>query len=292
MLSVADGSDMMGSLRNPAAWCDVYGFRPTVGLVAREDAAAVVSPRISTAGPMARDVEDLTAFLTTMAGGAFTGIAQTPDNVRIGWLGDWGGAYPMAPGILDLADAALRVMGDMGWEVEPVAPPVPRELLWDSWTEIRAFFLYQELAPHWRDRAARAALNAQATYECERGLAVTGEALSRAIALRATWLEALDVLFARYDALVLPSTQLWPFPAEWDWPREIAGVAMDTYHRWMEVVVPASLAGVPAIGMPAGHGPDGLPGGIQLIGPRCADARVLALAQAYGAAIGPRAIRL
>jgi amidase len=290
MLSVADGSDMMGSLRNPAAWCDVYGFRPTVGLVDRDDAAAVVSARISTAGPMARDVEDLAALLETMSGGAFGGLGTAPERVRIGWLGDWGGALPMEPGILDLAEEALGVMGDMGWEVEPVAPPVSRDLLWDSWTDIRAFFIAQSLAAHWQDAATRAQLNAQVTYECTRGMAVTGEGMARAIALRETWLAALDTLFARFDALVLPSTQLWPFPAEWDWPREIAGVAMDTYHRWMEVVVPASLAGLPAIGMPAGRNAAGLPGGVQLIGPRGADAKVLALAARYGAAIGPRPI--
>jgi amidase len=292
MLSVADGSDMMGSLRNPAAWCDVYGFRPTVGLIPRDDAAAVVSPRISTLGPMARDVEDLGAFLETLSGGAFARIGPAPERVQIGWLGDWGGAYPMAPGILDLAEAALAVMGDMGWAVEPVAPPVPRELLWDSWTEIRAFFVAQELAPHWQDAGTRAQLNVQATYECTRGMAVTGEGIAKAIALRETWLEALDTLFARFDALVLPSTQLWPFPAEWDWPRGIAGVSMDTYHRWMEVVVPASLAGLPVIGMPAGRNAAGLPGGVQLIGPRGADAQVLALARAYEKVIGPRIIQL
>jgi amidase len=291
MLSVADGSDMMGSLRNPAAWCDVYGFRPTVGLIPRDDAAAVVSPRISTLGPMARDVDDLAAFLGTLSGGAFAGIGTAPRIVRIGWLGDWGGAYPMASGILDLAEAALRGMEDMGWQVEPVSPPVSRELLWDSWTEIRAFFVAQDLGPYWQDDTTRGQLNAQTTYECARGMAVTGQGIAQAIALRETWLAALDRLFERYDALVLPSTQLWPFPAEWDWPREIAGVAMDTYHRWMEVVVPASLAGLPVIGMPAGLGAAGLPGGIQLIGPRGADAQLLALAQAYGAAIGPRPIR-
>jgi amidase len=290
IVSVADGSDMMGSLRNPAAWCDVYGFRPTVGLIGKGDAAAVVSARISTAGPMARDVGDLAALLGTLSGGAFPGIGAVPERVRIGWLGDWGGAFPMEAGILDLAEGALGVMADMGWAVEPVAPPVSRELLWDSWTEIRAFFVAQDLAPYWNDPATRAQLNAQATYECTRGMAVTGEGIARAIALREEWLAALEALFARFDALVLPSTQLWPFPVEWDWPREIAGVTMDTYHRWMEVVVPASLAGLPAIGMPAGRGVAGLPGGIQLIGRRGADAQVLALARAYGEAIGPREI--
>jgi amidase len=290
MAWVADGSDMMGSLRNPAAWNDVYAFRPTVGLIPRDDVAAACSPRISTMGPMARDVDDLADFLGTLSGGAFAGIGAKPRTPRIGWLGDWGGAYPVEAGIMDLAEAALARMKEMGWAVEPVAPPVSRELLWDSWTEIRAFLVAQDLAPHWTDPDRRAQLNAQAVYECERGFAVTGERFARAIALREAWLATLDALFARFDALVLPSTQLWPFPAEWDWPREIAGVAMDTYHRWMEVVVPASLAGLPALGMPAGLGETGLPGGVQLIGRHGSDATILALAERYEAVTGPRPI--
>ncbi|HEX9857060.1 MAG TPA: amidase family protein, partial [Paracoccaceae bacterium] len=88
-------------------------------------------------------------------------------------------------------------------------------------------------------------------------------------------------LFETYDALILPSAQVWPFPAEWRWPQEINGRAMDTYHRWMEIVVPVSLAGLPCLNLPAGFGANGLPMGMQLFGPSGADARVLALGQAW-----------
>ncbi len=291
MIPVADGSDMMGSLRNPAAWCDVYGFRPSVGLVPKDDARAVCSARISTLGPMARDVGDLAAMLGTMSDGAFGGIADAPSRPRVGWLGDWGGAWPMEDGILAHAEEALSRMEAMGWDVEPLAPPVPREVLWKAWTELRSFFMAQELAVHWRDPERRLHLAPQVGWEVERGLAITGERIERAVALREDWIAAADTLFARYDALVLPATQVWPFPVEQDWPREIAGQTMDTYHRWMEVMLPASLAGLPAIALPVGPGPRGLPGAVQLMGQAGSDATLLAMAREWERAVGPRPVR-
>jgi amidase len=137
----------------------------------------------------------------------------------------------------------------------------------------------------------RAQLNPQISWEITRGLALSVEAVEAAAAIRLRWLATLADLFTRFDALVLPATQIWPFPVSWDWPREIAGQGMDSYHRWMEVVVPASLAGVPAVALPAGFGSTGLPGGVQMIGPAGGDAALLALAARYEEAIGPRAIR-
>ena len=89
-------------------------------------------------------------------------------------------------------------------------------------------------------------------------------------------------LFARYDVLVLPTAQMWPFAVTLDWPRDLAGTVMDTYHRWMEVVIPASLLGLPVVNVPAGFGgAHDLPMGLQLIGRRGSDAMLLRLAQAW-----------
>jgi amidase len=93
-------------------------------------------------------------------------------------------------------------------------------------------------------------------------------------------------LFEHYDLVVLPSAQCWPFPAEWTWPREVAGRPMDTYHRWMEVVIYATLAGLPAMSVPAGFDERGLPMGMQLIGPPLGELAVLNAAAAYETAIG------
>jgi amidase len=285
MLPVADGSDMMGSLRNPAAWNNVYGFRPTAGLVPGEARESVFQHRLSTDGPMARDVEDLERLLGVLSDGAYRpGSGKAPARPRIGWLGDWGGAYPMEDGILAQAEAALATMQDLGWEVEPVAAPYPAKALWEAWVTLRQFAVAMNLGVHWRNEYEQALLPAQARWEVSHGFALKGAQVQWATETRAAWLAAAREMFARYDAVVLPSTQVWPFPVEDRWPETIGGQAMDTYHRWMEVVVPASLGGLPALGMPAGFGTNGLPAGLQLIGAPGADATILALGRAYHAA--------
>ena len=102
--------------------------------------------------------------------------------------------------------------------------------------------------------------------------------------IRSRWSARVARLFDRFDFLVLPTAQVWPFPVDWRWPQTIEGRAMDTYHRWMEVVVPASLIGLPALSLPCGFGAGGLPMGMQLIGRVGADAAVLAAGAAYHAA--------
>jgi amidase len=282
MLPVADGSDMMGSLRNPAAWNNVYGFRPTAGLVPGEARDSVVQHRLSTNGPMARDISDLEALLATLSDGVYRpGSGKAPARPRIGWLGDWGGAYPMEPGILAQAEAALGVMEGLGWAVEPVAPPYPARALWEAWTTLRQFAVAMSLGPYWRDEAQQAQLPAQAKWEISHGFARKVAEVEWAAETRLAWLGAALEMFGQYDAVVLPSTQVWPFAVEARWPETIGAQAMDSYHRWMEVVVPASLAGLPALALPAGFGPAGLPAGVQLIGAPGADAMLMALGQAY-----------
>ncbi len=290
MVSVADGSDMMGSLRNPAAWNDVYGFRPSVGLVPGEPRDNVLLHRLSTAGPMARGVADLEALLETLSGVKLP-PAAVKARPRIGWLGDWGGAFAMDPGLLAAGEDALTRAEALGWQIEALAPPMPAAMLWQSWTDLRSFVLVQDLARYWRVPETRALLNPQAIWEVECGLALTGDQVEDAAVIRREWLGRLDGLFARFDALVLPSTQLWPFPVDWDWPRALNGHPTDTYHRWMEVVIPASLAGLPTLSVPGGYGATGLPHGVQIIGAPGADAHVLALGRAWEGMIGPRKVR-
>lgn len=293
MVPVADGSDMMGSLRNPAAFCNVYGFRPTWGLVPGDALGDTFLATMATEGPMGRNVEDVARLLEVMAGEnpeVPFGRASEPfaDRLaadlrgkRIGWLGDWGGAYPSEPGILELCEAGLRVLEDQGAIVEPVPPPFPAEKLWQAWITLRAMLNAGAKGATYADPAKRALLKPETQWEIAQGQNLSAQAVYRASEVRSRWYARAAKLFRQYDALVMPSAQVWPFPADWRWPEAINGKAMDTYHRWMEVVVPVSLIGLPALAVPCGFGPQGLPMGMQIIGPTGADARVLAIGQQY-----------
>ena len=294
MVSVADGSDVMGSLRNPAAWNNVYGMRPSHGLVPAESVGEMFLHRLFTMGPMARTPQDLAALLETMAGpdprqpiGADFVAGELHGDLagkRIGWLGDWGGAYPTEPGILDLSEAALGKLAELGAIVEIVAPPFPAAAIWDSWITLRSWDIAGKHQANFDDPARRQVLKPELIWEIETGLSHSLQDINRAGAIRSDWYRKAAQLFETYDALVLPTAQVWPFPAEWHWPHEIAGQTMDTYHRWMEIVIPVGLIGLPCVNLPAGFGLQGLPGGVQLFGPRNADRALLCMAQAYHAA--------
>lgn len=298
MAWVADGSDMMGSLRNPAGFCNVYGFRPTWGLVPSDAEGDTYLSTLATEGPMARTIEDLARLLLVQAGenpevpfpravpDLLSGLNRGVRGLRIGWLGDWGGAYPMEPGILDSCEAALMQLQDLGATVEHMPPPFPAEKLWTSWVTLRAMLNAGGKRALAEDPAKRALTKPETLWEIEQGLGLSAQAVYEASVIRSRWHAHAARLFQSYDAVVLPTAQVWPFPADWRWPEQIAGQKMDTYHRWMEVVVPASLIGLPALSVPVGFSPEGLPSGMQIIGRSGDDAGVLAIGEAYHRATG------
>ena len=104
------------------------------------------------------------------------------------------------------------------------------------------------------------------TWEVQRGMALSDSAIAEAVTIANDWSACVKSVFGTYDALALPSAQTWPFDSSLDWPKFIGSVEMDTYHRWMEIVVPATLAGLPCVTIPAGFGDSGFPMGIQLLG--------------------------
>ena len=290
MLTVADGSDMMGSLRNPAAWCGVWSLRPTIGLVPEGGNADPILARISTDGPMARRPGDLRLLLDVLAAPdpgwpirprLDPAVPAELNSTRIGWLGDWGGAMPFESGILETSVVALDAMAAAGAEIEHLDAPFPQPDMWHAWQTLRAWLTAAKLKSDYADPGRRARMKATALWEIERGFAVTADDVHAASAARAGLTRALLALFGRFDALVLPTTQVWPFSTETEYPTEIAAVDMPTYHRWMEVMVPVSLSGLPCASIPAGFDARGLPAGLQLVGPPGSDHRLIALAEAW-----------
>lgn len=294
MLPVADGSDMMGSLRNPAAYNNVFGFRPSCGRVpvAGEE---LFFDQLGSWGALGRSVMDVALLMSVIAGPdpraplainedsqAFLApLERSFAGVRLGWLGSLSGHLPFEPGILELCRAACRDFEAIGCRVEEIRLPYAPESLWDCWLKLRHWAVGGELEPFYRDPLKRARMKPEAQWEVAGALALTALDVYRASVERSRWYAAASALFEHCDFLLLPSAQLFPFDAAVHWPQRINGVAMNTYHRWMEVVVPASLLAAPVLNVPAGFGPQNLPMGLQIIGPRHADLAVLQLGYAY-----------
>jgi len=189
----------------------------------------------------------------------------------------------MEPGILATCEAALGHLAALGCVVEPVRADFDLDALWQAWVTFRSFLVAGTLGPLLDDPATRDTLKPEAVWEIEAGRKLAAADVFRASATRSAWYRAVLALHETWDFLALPTAQVFPFDAAERWPAVVAGRAMDTYHRWMEVVIPASMAGTPALAVPAGFGPGGLPIGLQLIGPPRGDLAVLRLGHAYDA---------
>ncbi len=158
--------------------------------------------------------------------------------------------------------------------------------MWQTWLAWRRWLVTGRLVAHYRDPRRRDLLKPEARWEIEQGLAMSAADVCAASQARSDFYQHMLGLLTHFDLLVLPSAQVWPFPIDIDWPRTIDGVEMDTYHRWMEVVIYATLAGLPAISVPVGFDARGLPMGMQLIGRPLGDRALLRWAAAYETTIG------
>ena len=313
-----DGSDMMGSLRNPAGWNGLYSLRPTVEWMEEEEAAAEAAEEenvdddcykvkmpwsMSTIGPMSRCPEDLAMMLHTMMPTQRTGLSfnamsildESDDDLhrfmegkRIGWLADWGGNYPMESGILQQCKEALDkfTTGNIVHIQHIEKPPFSSKELWEAWIDIRSYLITNSLHDHiGGDRRdilpilKERGVKAEVIYEYKRGLELTNEQIHAHLKTVTAWSDCAQDLFCSYDFLALPSSQTYPFDASLDWPKVIAGRKMDTYHRWMEVMVPVTLLGLPCVTIPASTSTQ--PIGVQIFGPKGSDAKLLKLARWY-----------
>ncbi len=298
MLPVADGSDFMGSLRNPAAWNNVFGMRPSQGRVPMWPVPDVWVAQLATEGPMGRTVEDVARLLDVQAGydprvplsletpAATESFARglhelDPRATRIGWLGDLGGHLPFEPGILASCEQGLHRLHGLGCAVEPARASFSPAAVWQAWLVWRRWLVAARIAPHLRDPANRARIKSEALWEHDQAQGLSAAQVLEASTQRSTFLQQMLELLNRFDFLALPSAQVWPFDVAQRWPTHINDVEMDTYHRWMEVVIYATFAGLPCISVPVGFNAAGLPMGLQLIGRPRADRAVLRLAHAY-----------
>ena len=280
MLPVADGGDMMGSLRNPGAFNNVIGFRPSTNVVMEE--GDEINRLLSTSGPMGRNVADLIGLLKTISlKPEFNEIEPLDFNdVKIGWLKDLDGYLKFEQGILELCENSLSKLSSARAKVELAQTNFAPSDLWTCWTTLRHQTRLRML-DFYENPLTHNLLKPELLWEIEQALQLKEEDLKQAELIRKEWYSELDRLFNKYDFLILPTAQVFPFSSNIHWPKEINGRLMDTYHRWMEVVIMASIGGIPAINLPTGFDATGRPMGLQVMGKFGHDRRVLQFGLAY-----------
>jgi len=294
MLPLADGSDYGGSLRNPAGWNNVLGFRTSYGLVPA-DGRDLWLPSMGVIGPMARNVADLAMLLAVQAGyddrvplsmaGDGTIFRESLERDfqgrRIAWAGDFQGYLPFETEVLEVCENALKTFEAMGCTVEKAYPDYPIESVWRAWLKLRAWQSSASVLMYYDDPATRALLKPEAIFEVESSQKLTAFDIAAASAIRTEWYQAVRHFFQTYDYFIVPTAQIFPFAVDTHWPHEIAGRKMETYHEWMKGMVLITMSGCPALAVPAGFSNQGLPIGIQIIGPNHADLDCLQLAYGY-----------
>jgi amidase len=288
MLPIADGSDMGGSLRNPGNFNNVVGFRVSPGLVPKVPSGTPWLP-LSVKGPLARSVEDVSFLLSAMAGydprdqlsypvdaTAFAGPLEVdPSRLRIAWATDLVG-LPVDPAVRTVVDGARSVFEGLGATVVDACPDLTDAD--DAFKTLRAFSLTGD-APLLREH--RHQMKPEAIWNIEAGLALTAEVVNAAMAKQAAIFERMSEFMQGYDALVCVVNQVAPFPIEIAFPTEVAGETMETYIDWMKSAYFITVTRMPAISVPAGFTPDGLPVGIQIVGKYRGDLELLKVAHAF-----------
>ncbi len=290
MVPLAEGSDMGGSLRNPASFCGVVGMRPSLGRVP-EWPLYNQWESTSVAGPMARNVGDLALLLSVLAGpdaraphalgdpGATFAppVSGSLSGLRVALSTDLGGAFEVDDRVAAVVEEGGRTFAANGSHVTGDHPDLG--LADDTFRTLRAWHFQAKfgrlLAEHPESFKQSLADNIRL------GEALTGADVARAYGQRTALAETMRLFFERYDVLVLPVSQVPPFPADQEFPSDINGKPMETYLDWMRSAYFITVTGCPAISLPAGHTADGLPVGIQVVAPHGADRRLLEIAAAY-----------
>jgi len=281
MLPLADGSDLGGSLRNPANFNGIVALRPTSGIApALTDETSL---GLNVKGPMARSVEDVAFLLNVMIGEREPWLLERDlKDVRIAWCLDLGG-LPLDRRVRAVLESRRQTLVDLGCVVDDVCPDLTdADEIFLTIRRRRAFVNLGSLLP-----AHRHQMKPEAVDEIERGARVTDADVARATAKHQQLLARMSGFFERYDFLACAVNQVPPFDASLDWPHEIDGVKMEHYAAWMKSAYWVSTTLCPAASVPAGRTPEGLPVGMQIVGRRGDDRGVLQMAYAVEQHGGP-----
>jgi amidase len=280
MVPIADGSDLGGSLRNPASFCNVVGFRPTLS---DEDPL-----ELSTDGPMARTVRDAALLWSVMSGDPRRAeVAPAPSGGRVAWAPSFAGTLPVEPQVVAVVTASAPAFQALGWDLVEEYPDL-RDAR-EAFFTLRARSYAAELGALLDDHRDR--IKATVVWNIEQGLALTAEDVERALDAMRRLRASAASFFERVDFLVQPVAQVAPFDGAAEYPTEVDGVPMTTYLDWMASCWQITVLGGPSIAVPCGFTASGLPVGLQIVGRRGDDARVLALAAAFEDATGVGARR-
>lgn len=289
MLPIADGSDMGGSLRNPASFCSVVGFRSSIGRVPAVGAAFPWST-LSTSGAMARSVADLSLLLSVIAGphpeapnslpepGTIfrQPLARSFKGVRIAWFKDLGG-LPFDPRVTKIIDGHVKTFETLGCIVEQNEPDFTGADF--AFKTLRAWL---SAANHGeRIQTKRSQYKDTLLAEVEAGLKLTGADLAQAEKLHGQLWRRFQQFLGRYEYFILPTTQVPAFDVRIPYLTEIAGQKFESYIDWMKSCWYISITGNPALSVPAGFTPEGLPVGLQIVGRHNLDFSVLQLGHAF-----------
>lgn len=294
MVSLADGSDLGGSLRNPASFCNVVGFRPSPGRVPTWP-ALLAWDTLGVHGPMARSVDDIALMLSVIAGPdprcptslpesgkLFCGSLERDLNgVQIAWSDDVYG-LPVESAVTQVLHEARRTLEHIGCHTEDAQPNLAGAE--ECFQTLRAWMFATRFADDWPEVSER--MKDTVIWNIEQGRKLTALDVGKAEAIRSEVHERMNSFFNRFDFLAIPVVQVEPFDVSTDWPKEINGTPMVTYIDWMQSCSLISVTGLPAISIPAGFTEAGLPVGLQLVGGWRRDFDVLQLAHAFEQATG------
>lgn len=289
MVPLADGSDLGGSLRNPASFCNVVGLRPTPGRVPNWPDPTPWFP-FTVAGPMARTVGDVALLLDAIAGPdprapLSVGIPAEPcagaldrdlRDVRVAWSPDLGG-LPVEPAVTAVLERQRGAFESLGCSVENDCPDFSgADTVFTTW---RAW-AYDAMFGDTLDRHP-GMLKDTVVWNIEAGRALAGHDLADAERARAALYDRVRRFMTEYEFLLLPVAQVVPFDIDQPYITDINGEALPTYLDWMKSCYQISVTGLPALSVPCGHTPEGLPVGLQIVGRPFDERGVLQLAHAF-----------